>query len=170
MLSTEPKHAGATQASSMSGGLLTNPAGLRTKAVGEPHRRDVCAALRPWADEERVFEPDCNTRERHVDINWLDLGFAVVMLLFIVRGLLNGLLREVAGLVGVLLGFFLAGRWYTLVAPHISRFIPNPDLTGLAAYGIIFVGVLLVVVLLASLLRRAMQLTFTAWPRTCGAP
>ena len=106
---------------------------------------------------------------RNVDINWLDLGFALVMLLFVVRGLLNGLMREVAGLAGVLLGFFMAGRWYTVLAPKLSRFVGNPDTAGMVAYGLIFVGVLVGVVIVASLLRKAMQVTFTAWlDHLCG--
>ncbi len=98
-----------------------------------------------------------------MDINWLDLGFALVMLLFVVRGLLNGLLREVAGLAGVFLGFFLAVRWYTVLASKLSKYVTDPDTAGMVAYGAIFVGVLLAVVVLAALLRRAMQVTFTAW-------
>ncbi len=98
-----------------------------------------------------------------MDINWLDLGFVLVMLLFVVRGLLNGLLREVAGLAGVLLGFFLAGRWYKILEPKLTGLISDPHTAGMVAYGIIFFAVLLVVVIVASLLRRGMQVTFTAW-------
>ena len=46
--------------------------------------------------------------------NAFDIVLAVLLLLFVVRGLVRGLIKELAGFIGLLLGFFTAARYYPL--------------------------------------------------------
>ena len=49
------------------------------------------------------------------DLNILDVVLLSVIALFTLRGALRGFLDEVAGLVGILGGVWLAGRYYVLI-------------------------------------------------------
>ena len=93
----------------------------------------------------------------------LDIGLGILILLFLVRGLLRGLINEVAGLVGLFLGFILAGRYYPQLVPQFAGVIESPKLASVAAYAVIFVAVLIVVALCAAIVKRLMVMTLTAW-------
>ena len=93
----------------------------------------------------------------------LDGALALILFLFVVRGLLRGLVKELAGLVGVLLGCFVAARFYPLALPYITPHVGDPLYQTLLAYGGIFAGVLVVVAIFAFSLEKFMELTFTAW-------
>lgn len=96
-------------------------------------------------------------------INVLDIGFGILILLFVVRGLLQGLIQEVAGLVGIFLGFFIAGRMYQQLVPQFAGIVDNPKWAAWLSYGILFVATLIVIALLARLLKNFLSFTFTAW-------
>lgn len=96
-------------------------------------------------------------------INVLDIGFGILILLFVVRGLMQGLIQEVAGLIGIFLGFFVAGRLYQELVPQFAGIVNNPKAAAWIAYGILFLATLIVIALLARLLKNFLNFTFTAW-------
>ena len=93
----------------------------------------------------------------------LDIGLGILILLFLVRGLLRGLVQEVAGFLGLFLGLFVAGKYYTQLSPQFSGIISSPKMAAGVSYALIFIAVLIVVALAATVIRRFMSLTFTAW-------
>ena len=93
----------------------------------------------------------------------LDIVFGSLLALFLVRGLLRGLIKEVAGLVGMLLGFFLATRFYAVVVPYTAQFINDTNAQVVVSYLAVFMGVLVAVALVAHLLQKFTELTFTSW-------
>ena len=95
-------------------------------------------------------------------IQILDLGIGILAVLFLLRGLLRGFIHEVAGLIGIFLGLFLAGRYYPLLMPQFIGVIENSRWAASLSYIAIFVLALIVVALCAALLKRFMALTFTA--------
>jgi membrane protein required for colicin V production len=97
------------------------------------------------------------------NINLLDAGIALIFILFFVRGLLRGMISEIAGLVGIFLAFFIAAKHYPHVVPHVQRFIANPDGATVVAYALTFTVVLVGIALAAVVIRKFMNLTFTAW-------
>lgn len=98
-----------------------------------------------------------------IAINWLDIGFMAVLLLFGIRGLLRGLVKEVAGLVSVILGFFLASRYYPQVMPYFEQWIKNQDTRMYAAYAAIFIAVVIVTAVVAMAVQKFMAITFISW-------
>lgn len=96
-------------------------------------------------------------------INVLDIGFGILIMLFVVRGLLQGLIQEVAGLVGILLGFIVAGRFYQQLVPQIAELVNNPKWAAWIAYGILFIATMIVIALLARLIKKFLNFTFAAW-------
>ncbi len=102
-------------------------------------------------------------RGGRVESNFLDIGFGIVLVLFLVRGLLRGMVQELAGLIGLFAGFFLAGRFYMQLAPHLNSLVGDRDWAAGLAYGLIFLGTLVAVAICAALLRKFMSFTFTSW-------
>jgi membrane protein required for colicin V production len=85
----------------------------------------------------------------------VDLLLAVVLLLFALRGLWRGFLREAFGLVGILAGAVTAvGSYQPLSEAIVTRWPMAPQVADLLAGGAIFVGVVLAASLLGRLARR----------------
>jgi membrane protein required for colicin V production len=91
-------------------------------------------------------------------ISILDIGIGILLLLFLVRGMLRGFIPETAGLVGIFLGFFLAGRFYPMVSPQFDGIISNPGIAAGLSYIVIFVAALITVSLFAVIIRRVVSL------------
>lgn len=98
-----------------------------------------------------------------MDFTFLDVGLAIVFAIFLIRGLLCGLIQELAGLVGIVLGFYAAMRFQGLLTPHVSRFVNSPAGAEAISYIIIFLVVFFAVILVGMLIRKLMKVTLTAW-------
>ncbi|MDR1359945.1 MAG: CvpA family protein [Deltaproteobacteria bacterium] len=97
------------------------------------------------------------------NINLLDAGLGIVIVLFLLRGVLRGMTREMAGLVSLILGFLIAGRFYAHLAPRLSPVFSDANTAAAAAYAAIFIATLILVALLAAILRKFMTLAFSPW-------
>ncbi|OQX59543.1 hypothetical protein DRQ00_02370 [candidate division KSB1 bacterium] len=97
-------------------------------------------------------------------MNPLDIAILVVLAVFMLRGILNGFIRQILGLVGLIISLVLAIRWMSNVAAVIVHY------TGFSAQiatAVGFVGLFLLLYLgcigLARLLRKIMQLAMLGW-------
>ena len=95
--------------------------------------------------------------------NYLDIAFLAVLGLFTLRGLFRGLVEEVAGLVGVIGGFWLANRHHADAAAYVGRVVEDPAWVGVLSYVVVFLGVLLVVSIVARIIRKLLVLSFAGW-------
>jgi membrane protein required for colicin V production len=82
----------------------------------------------------------------------------VILVLFLLRGVMNGFLSECSGLLGLIGGLWYANSAYQDVAPYLVNIVRHPLWRDLAAYGLVFVGVLLAVTLLAYGIARIFSL------------
>lgn len=98
-----------------------------------------------------------------LEINLLDIAVVVILLVFLVRGFLRGLTREVSGLVGFVGGFALARHFQPTVQPSVQRLFSNSDVAGIVAFALIFLLTLFMVALLAVGLRKLMSFSLTSW-------
>lgn len=94
--------------------------------------------------------------------NWFDLALLLVVLLLGVKGFINGLMREVFGLVGLIGGIIIAARFNTkagsLISEHIYKFEKSAmaDAVGFIA---LFIGFWLLCIFLGALMRRLVGLS-----------
>lgn len=95
--------------------------------------------------------------------NAFDVVLAVLFGLFVVRGLLRGLIKELAGFIGLLLGFFVSARYYPLISPYVGKVIDDGTATTAIAYLLVFAGVLVVVRLFALGVEKFMSVTSIGW-------
>ena len=91
-----------------------------------------------------------------------DLIVVLTLVFFAGRGFLHGFVGEVAGLVSLLGGFWAAHTYHDLLAPRLT-FIHDPAWRVMAAYVLIFLGVLISVALLARILQKILSFSFVSW-------
>ena len=91
-----------------------------------------------------------------------DLVVILTLVFFTLRGARVGLVGEVAGVASLVGGFWAARAWHGLVSPHLT-FISGEGWRTLAAYALVFAGVMLVVGLAARLLRKVVAFSFASW-------
>ena len=94
-----------------------------------------------------------------MDFNYFDVVLLVILVLFLLRGIMNGFLTEFSGVLGLLGGLWYANYAYKDVIPYLANAIQNPAWRDLAAYGLVFVSVLLATALLIHVLSKILSLT-----------
>ncbi len=81
-------------------------------------------------------------------MNYLDAALVIILLLFTTKGLVRGLVLEAAGLLGVIIGIFLARSFSGSLSPHLvhygvsSGFAPLLSVVLLFLAGIFGIGLL----------------------------
>jgi len=101
-------------------------------------------------------------------MNWLDIVIIVVLVLSVLGGLKNGLIKSALGFAGLLLGIFLAGRYYAQVGGWLP--IEDAAVAGIIGYVVIFIAVVVAASLVGLLLRRIIAMVMLGWAdRLLGA-
>lgn len=98
-----------------------------------------------------------------LEVNVLDIGIILFLLVLMILGFKRGLVQEVAGLVSLILGFVLAREFQDEAHAFLSQLFGNEEWTYLLSYAVVFLLVIMGVSLLAAGLRKLMAVTFTAW-------
>ena len=91
-------------------------------------------------------------------MHWLDLVIVAIISFLTFRALSVGLIREVVTASAVIGGAVLAGRFYPELAEDIAFAIEDESWRNLAAFGSIFIGVAIIGLFAATLLRRVAAL------------
>ena len=100
-------------------------------------------------------------------MTWLDILIIIVLAIAAFVGLRKGLIQMVFTLAGMVLGIFLAGRFYETVAGWLT-FITDTDLANVAAFVLILLIVLIVCLILAHLLTKLANITLIGWVNRLG--
>ena len=94
-------------------------------------------------------------------MNWLDIVIIVVLVLSVFGGLVQGFIRTVLGLAGLVLGIYLAGRYYAAFGEWLP--IASTNVANTVAFVIILVGVMVLAGLVALFLRRLISAIMLGW-------
>ena len=91
-------------------------------------------------------------------MNGFDILFLIVLALGAWRGWSNGLLKEVLGLIGVFVGFYVAYLLYEQVGCQLApRLGTSPSVASIIAFALIWMGVPLLLGLVGSLLTKLLE-------------
>jgi membrane protein required for colicin V production len=102
-------------------------------------------------------------------LNLFDYLLLAIVGCSMVLSLWRGFVREVISLVGLTAAFVVAGRTSGLITGFIHGWIPNDTVANLAAFGLIFVAVMLIVSLIGMLIHKLVNMAdLTATDRTLG--
>ncbi|MCL1986161.1 MAG: CvpA family protein [Betaproteobacteria bacterium] len=105
-----------------------------------------------------------------MDLNYFDMVLLVILVLFLLRGIMNGFLAEFSGLLGLFGGLWYANSAYKDVSPYLAKVIQQPVWRDLAAYGLVFVSVLMAVALLLHIVSKLLSLAvLTSLDKVLGA-
>ena len=91
-----------------------------------------------------------------------DLIIVLILVFFGTRGFIHGFVGEVAGLVSLLGGFWAAHHYHPLLAPRLTLIV-DPSWRIIAAYVLIFLGVIISVAILARILQKILSFSFVSW-------
>ena len=100
-------------------------------------------------------------------MSWLDIVILVIIVIPTLIGLKFGIIKAVFSLAGVIVGVVLAGRYYDLLASHLT-FISQPSLAKIIAFAIILIGVMIIAAVLASLVKWVISAMMLGWVNRLG--
>lgn len=103
-------------------------------------------------------------------MNPYDVAVAFILAYCLIRGVFRGLIKELASLVAVLAGFYIANRFYPLMAEYIVYWFGKSAYTDVISAFILFTAVFLLISMLGVVIRYLMQVAFLGWlDRITGA-
>ena len=100
-------------------------------------------------------------------MNWLDIVIAIILVINLFVGLRAGLIKMVISFAGLILGIFLAGRYYQALGDKLT-FISSDKVAGIVAYVIILIVVMIVAAIIAWLLSKLVSAIMLGWLNHLG--
>jgi len=100
-------------------------------------------------------------------MHWLDIVIVIVLAISSYLGLKTGIIKAVLSLAGLIVGVILAGQYYIALAERLS-FISQSGVAEVVAFAIILVGVMVIAVVLARLLKWAASVVMLSWVNHLG--
>ncbi len=99
-------------------------------------------------------------------MSWLDIVIIVILAISAFSGLKVGLIKVIFGVVGIIVGILLAGRFSDSLA-GVLTFI-DPKWAKIAAFAIILIAVLIISGILAAILSKLISLVLLGWVNRLG--
>ena len=100
-------------------------------------------------------------------MNWLNIVIIVALAISTFLGLRTGIINAVLSLAGLIVGVILAGQFYVPLSEQLS-FIPQAGVAEVVAFAIILIGVMVIAVVLARLLKWAASVVMLSWVNRLG--
>jgi uncharacterized membrane protein required for colicin V production len=102
-------------------------------------------------------------------LDWIVLGFLALWLFIVIRGLVKGLIRQLGGLAGLVVGFLAASWWSRDLAELLRNNIGPFDYWSVVAFGVLFLAGFIACVLAAYFLNFLLHRAELArWDRLAG--
>ena len=92
-------------------------------------------------------------------MNVLDVGILVILLLIIVHGAYRGLVRQMFSLGALIAGIFISGQFYQAVGGVVRRVVLEPLLANVIGWVVIFMMVVVSLLFLGTRLHQAVVMT-----------
>ncbi len=100
-------------------------------------------------------------------MNWLDIVILVIIAVATFLGLRIGIIKAALSLAGLIVGVILAGRYYIPFSQQLA-FIPQASIAKIVAFAIILIGVMIIAIVLAVLLKWAASAMMLGWVNRLG--
>lgn len=97
-------------------------------------------------------------------MSWLDIIIIIPILIGLVRGLMRGLVMEITSIVAVILGYVGSRLWGAMFAAWLMQQFSWPEsVCAVVAYALLFIGISLVLHIVARLLSKFFQKISLGW-------
>lgn len=94
----------------------------------------------------------------------IDIILLVLFIPAVYKGLKDGFVRQAAGILGLLLGLFLASRFSELLGGYLQNWVnADPSIVKIIAFILIMIGVILCLNLLGKLVEKVFKLVMMGW-------
>lgn len=100
-------------------------------------------------------------------MNWLDIVILILIVVPILIGLKNGLVKAAFTVAGMIIGVILAGRFSTPLGEAMT-FFPDPGWAKIAAFAIILIVVMVVAAIAAKLVTNVLKAIMLNWVNRIG--
>ncbi len=97
------------------------------------------------------------------DITSFDVIVALIFLVFIIRGVWIGFMRQLASFLALVGSYWLAGRYSDYLMPYVGRFIDNPKVVFFISFAILFVVGAFLLILTGKVLQLVMDISLLGW-------
>ena len=101
-------------------------------------------------------------------MSWLDIVLIVALAIPTFLGLKVGIIKAVLSLAGVIVGVVLAGQYYIALADVLPFFSETSSAAKIVAFAIILIGVMVIAIVLARLLKWAASVVMLNWVNQLG--
>jgi len=101
-------------------------------------------------------------------MSWLDIVLIVALAISTFLGLKVGIIKAVLSLAGVIVGVVLAGQYYVALADVLPFFSETSSAAKIVAFAIILIGVMVIAIVLARLLKWAASVVMLNWVNQLG--
>lgn len=103
-------------------------------------------------------------------MNFLDIILICIVGIFLIRGLLRGLVQEILSLTAIVLAIYLSSNYHHVLVPHLELYINGEATVNGLSYVIIFFGTLIAFWILAKVIRSMLDIALLGWvDRGAGA-
>jgi membrane protein required for colicin V production len=97
------------------------------------------------------------------DLTSFDVIVALIFLVFIIRGIWVGFMRQLTTFLALVGSYWLAGRYSGQLMPYVHQFVENPKMVFLASFALLFLISALIFILAGKVLHRVMEITLLTW-------
>ncbi len=97
------------------------------------------------------------------DLTSFDVIVALIFLVFIIRGVWIGFMRQLTTFLALVGSYWLAGRYSGQLMPYVEQFIENPKMVFLASFALLFLVSALIFILAGKVLHRVMEISLLGW-------
>lgn len=102
-------------------------------------------------------------------MSFLDIVLGSLLLYAVFKGLVNGLFAELASLISLLLGVYVAVKFSALATEILSKFVHwNPKTIQITAFFLTFIFVVIAISILAKALTKMASIAFLGWLNKLG--
>lgn len=96
-------------------------------------------------------------------MNLLDILFSVILIFGLIRGLMVGLVRQVASIAGLVVGGYVAYFYYPEISSFLATWIQKATYRNVISFILVFISVYLIIVMVAHLLQFLIKISMTGW-------
>ncbi len=100
-------------------------------------------------------------------MNGLDIVIIIYLIISVLGGIAQGLIRSLLSVIGLIVGIILASNFYQQFG-GVLTFIHNTDIANIAAFVIILLAVMAIAALIAFLLRSFIKAIMLGWVDRLG--
>jgi len=97
------------------------------------------------------------------DLTSFDIIVVLIFLVFIIRGVWIGFMRQFTTFLALVGSYWLAGRYSGQLMPYVQQVVENPKVVFLASFALLFLVSALVFILAGKVLRRVMEISLLGW-------